>query len=130
MIDSLLNLGPRWRPQTGWYVADAAELANNPFVMHGGRLLPWDRLPKAIDPSAVETLRVFTAATTAQGGLPSYLPRLTRLSALVIPPQIVPTLRPKLLPEGLKSLGILEDINPKVKPLTFAQEYHFRRLRH
>jgi hypothetical protein len=121
MIDSLLNLAPNWKSQTGWSVADPAERASNPMVIHGNRLLPWDRLPRSVNPSAIETLRVFTAATSAQGGLPPYLLRFTRLSTLVIPPQIVPTLRPKLLPEGLKSLRIAEDINPKVKPRTFAR---------
>ncbi len=125
MIDSFFSLSPTWRPQTGWYVADAAELASNPFVLHGNRLLPWERLPKSVNPSAIETLRVFTAATSARRGLPSYLPRLTRLSALVIPPQIVATLHPTLLPGGLKSLRISDEFNPKVNPVTFAHRVSF-----
>jgi hypothetical protein len=125
MIDSLLNLAPKWKSQTGWSVADPAERASNPMVIHGNRLLPWDRLPRSVNPSTIETLRVFTASTSAQGGLPSYLLRFNRLSTLVIPPQIVPTLHPKLLPEGLKSLRILEEINPKRNPVTFANRVSF-----
>ena len=80
MFGPFLNRSPQWKPASGWYVADPAELASNPMVIHGGRLLPWDRLPRC-NPSSIETLRVFAAATTARHGLPSYLLELAQLSA-------------------------------------------------
>lgn len=120
MIDSLRKPNKMWQPGSGWSVADRAELANNPMVDHGDRLLPWSRLPDLVDPGSVDTLRIFTAAETANRGLPTYLRRLTRLSSLVIPPAIVPTLRPEMLPEGLNCLDVRDEISPSVKPARFA----------
>jgi hypothetical protein len=120
MIDSFRKPHTRWEPIKGWRVADRTEAANDPMVGHGDYLLPWNRLPSSVDTGSVETLRIFTAEATADRGLPRYLRRLTQLTDLVIPPQIVPTLRPEMLPEGLKSLGVRDDLSPRVKPAAFA----------
>jgi hypothetical protein len=125
VIDASRKPNKIWKPLSGWRVADPSELAANPMVVCNNRLLPWDGLPGTVAAKSVDTLRVFTASATADLGLPAYLRQLTRLEDLVIPPQIVPTLRPGMLPDGLKGLRVHDDLNPRVKPARFADGVSF-----
>jgi hypothetical protein len=106
MRDPLRRPNKKWRPSDGWCVADSSSLETDPMVAGGDRLLPWNSLPETVDPSLVDTLRVYATETSISKGLPPYTTKLTHLVDLVVPGVLIPSLRQESLPNGLRRLGV------------------------